>query len=179
MDRHKRFLEIQAAYHAFYDSLRTEGKSAVRDTAVGIWGISGTAAVFEFFSEIHLENYKHIIDIGRGDASVVLTASLFTKATGIEFDDELYEKSIEVQKRLGIKDAAFIKGDFLQHNLASYDFVFINPDKGFHKGTEDKLLKELHGDLFVFNFVFAPRFLQKGKTYWHDQVPVTKYTRKD
>ena len=118
-----------------------------------------------------------VIDLGSGDGKVVLIASLFTKATGIEYDKELVKKSAEIRDKLGLK-CDFIRGDFLKHDLSKYDVIFINPDKGFHKGTEDKLLKELKGKLIVYNFVFAPRFLKKGKTYWLEQVPVTVYTKK-
>lgn len=173
----KKFELIKEEYDNFYKSLLKQGKMPVRDTEVGIWGISVADNVYNLFKKIKLSKYKNFLDLGSGDGKVVLIASLFTKATGIEFDKELVDKSLEIRNKLKLK-ADFIQDDFLKHDWSKYDIIFINPDKGFHKGTEDKLLKELKGKLFVYNFVFEPRFLKKGKKYWFEQTPVTVYTRK-
>lgn len=176
MDRDQKFLAIKKAYAGYYAELNKQGKIPVRDTAVGIWGIAASDNVYRFFKEIHLEGFKSFLDLGSGDGSVVLIASLFTHATGIEFDEELVQVSNRMTKECGVQ-ANFIQGDFLKHDWTKHDFVFINPDKGFHKGTEDKLMKELNGTLAVYNFVFQPRFLSQGRKYWYDQTPVTLYTR--
>lgn len=177
MLREKKFLEIEHEYGKFYKSIYLKGKVPLRDTEVGIWGISVSDNVFNLFKKINLQKYKNFLDLGSGDGKVVLIASLFTKATGIEFDKELYEKSIEIRDKLGLK-ADFIKGNFLDYDWNKYDIIFINPDKGFHKGTEEKLLRELNGKLFVYNFVFEPLLLKKGKKYWFNETPVTVYTKK-
>ena len=177
MLKDKKFEELAQAYNNFYKKFLKKGKMPLRDTEVGIWGVSISENIYEFFKKINLNKYKNFLDLGSGDGKVVLIASLFTKATGIEYDKELYDESIKIRDKLKLK-CDFIQGDFLKHDFNKYDIIFINPDKGFHKGTEDKLLKELNGKLIVYNFVFAPRFLKKGKKYWFDQTPVTVYTKK-
>jgi len=182
MNTKKKFKEIEQEYDSFYKEIYSKGKIPVRDTEVGIWGVSVAENVYELFKKINLKKYKNLLDLGSGDGKIVLIASLFTNATGIEFDKELHEKAVEIRKKLNInpKKAELIQGDFLKHDFSKYDIIFINPDKGFHKGTEDKLLKEMNKDcrLFVYNFVFEPRFLKKGKKYWFKETPVTVYRKK-
>ena len=72
--------------------------------------------------------------------------------------------------------AELVCGDFLKEDLSKYDLLFINPDQGFHKGLGKKLQDEMKGELIVYNFVFQPHNLKKGKTLWFDQVPVTFFT---
>ena len=147
------------------------------DTSKGFWGAAITEHIYEFFKKIKLGNYKNFLDLGSGDGKVVLIASLFgVKATGIEIDDDLIKTSERIKKELRLK-AEFIKGDFFKHDFSRYDVIFVNPDKGFERGLEDKLLKELKGKLFVYNQIFLPRFLKKSKSYWFDQVPVIVYRK--
>jgi len=146
------------------------------DTTKGFWGAAITEHIYEFFKKIKLSEYKNFLDLGSGDGKVVLIASLFgVKATGIEIDNDLIKTSLKIRDKLKLK-ASFVKDDFLKYDLSKYDVIFINPDKGFEKGLEDKLLKELKGRLYVYNQIFLPRFLKKGRTFWFDGVPVIKYT---
>lgn len=182
MRKEELFNKIKAEYDDYYKSFLKQGKIPVWDTKVGIFGASVSDFVYEFFKKIKLSGYKNFLDLGSGDGKVVLIASLFTKSTGIEFDKELVDKSNEIKEKIGLKadfglKTEFICGDFLKQDLGKYDFIFINPDKGFDKGLEEKLLKEMKGKLFVYNFVFAPRLLKKGKTYWFGQTPITVYTK--
>ena len=138
----------------------------------------GQQDIYDFFVKIKLQQYKNFIDLGSGDGKVVLIASLFVKATGIEFDKELVKTGVKIRDELKLK-AEFIKGDFLEHDISKYDFIFINPDKGFDKGLEEKLIKEMNGKLFVYNNIFLPRFLKKGKTYLFDGIPIIQYTKQE
>jgi len=147
------------------------------DTSKGFWGASITEHIYEFFKKIKLQNYKNFLDLGSGDGKVVLIASLFgVKATGIEIDKDLIKTSKKIRDKLKLK-AGFIHGDFLKHNISKYDIIFVNPDKGFEHGLEDKLIKDMNQKtkLLVYNQIFLPRFMKKGKTFWFDQVPVTIY----
>lgn len=174
-----KFHEIKERYDKFYSLFYAKGKGTVADTEKGIWGPAGTQDVYDFFVKINLQRFKNFIDLGSGDGKVVLIASLFgVEAVGIEFDKELVEIGIKIRDELGLK-AGFIQGDFLKHDLSRYDFIFINPDKGFEYGLEDKLLKEMRPDarLFVYNNIFLPRFLKKGKSYWFGGVPVIGYRK--
>ncbi len=166
------------------------------DTEKGIWGTSITQDIFDFFRQIKLQNYRNFIDLGSGDGKVVLIASLFgINAAGIEFDKDLIKSSIKIRDQLKLKlsnesekglensknfqRAEFIQGDFLEHDLSKYDFIFINPDKGFENKIEEKLIKEMQpaAKLFVYNNIFLPRFLKKGKNYWFNGIPIISYNK--
>ena len=173
----KIFQKIKEEYDIFYNSLLRKGCLPMGDTDVGFWGASIGEDVFEFFKKIKLQNFKSFIDLGSGDGKVALIASLFTNATGIEFDNDLHEKAVELNNKLNLK-ANIVKGDFMKHDLSKYDFIFINPDKSFNKGLERKLMKEMNGVLFVYNFIYHPDNMRKGKTYWIGNVPITQFNRK-
>lgn len=169
--------DIKNKYRLFYENLERKGKLKVRDTEKGIWGTSDIENVYELFRKIDLRG-KSFLDLGSGDGCVVLTAALFTdKAAGIEFDQELNDKAIEIRDSLNLK-AKLIKGDFLDHDISSYDIVFINPDHEF-KELDEKLAKELKGTLYVYNLVFEPNMLKKYQKIWLDQVPVTIFKKKN
>ena len=177
--RIKKFGLLKQKYDEFYKSFYTKGSIPVGDTEKGIWGAAITGHIFEFFKKIKLQNYKNFIDLGSGDGKVVLTASLFgVKATGIEFDRDLIKTSIRIRDELGLK-AEFLQEDFLKQDLSGYDIIFINPDKGFEYKLENKLLKEMRPEakLFVYNNIFLPNILKKGKTYWFEQVPIIGYNK--
>lgn len=174
-----KFHEIKEKYDEFYSTFYAKGKATVRDTEKGIWGPSGTQDVYDLFVKIKLEKFRNFIDLGSGDGKVVLIASLFgVNAVGIEFDKGLVEIGEKIRGELGLK-ARFIQGDFLKHDLSKYDLIFINPDKGFEQKLEKKLIKEMDDKamLFVYNEIFKPRFLKKGKSYWFDGIPVIGYRK--
>ncbi|MFC1728039.1 class I SAM-dependent methyltransferase [Nanoarchaeota archaeon] len=170
------FEKIKKEYSDFEDSLIKQGKKPMRDTGFGFWGCTILDEVYEFFKKINLGKYKHFLDLGSGDGRVVLIASLFTKATGIELDKELFEKSIELNKKLGL-NGEFIHDDFMGVDLSGYDFLYIFPDKCFYMAFEDKLKKELSGVLAVCNETFLPTFLRKGQTVWAHQRPFVLFTK--
>lgn len=174
----KRFQQIKEAYEESDLEFRKKYGFKVRETSKGIWGPSDLEAVFNMFRQLRMRN-KSFLDIGCGDGRVVLTASLFTKAAGIEIDRELLTKAREIQQRLNATGASFLDGDFFSHGFSTYDVLFTNPDTGFNNGLEDKLLSEMKKDalLLVYNHIFFPRFLKRGKTYWFNQIPITEFTR--
>ncbi len=176
MGRKEVFLKIKEEYSNFYKELMMDGKLPIGETKVGFWGTTITDDLFELFEKINLQKYKSFIDLGSGDGKAALVASLFTKASGIEFDKDLFEKSIEIRDKMGLK-AELIKGDFLKHDISKHDIIFINPDKNFSEGTEAKLLKEMNGILIVYNIIYIPEKLKKGETLWSsNQIPSTIYT---
>ncbi len=171
----EKFRQIKKEYDIFHRELLRKGQLPMGDTAVGFWGAAVPDGIFELFKEIKLQNFKNFIDLGSGDGRVVLIASLFTNAAGIEYDGDLHKKAAEIRDRLGLK-AELMQGDFMQHDLSKQDIIFINPDKSFNKGLERKLKKELKGILIVYNVVYHPSTLKKEKIYWMRQVPATVYT---
>ncbi len=177
----QRFQAINRAYDDYYKLLLKSGKLLVRDTTAGIWGYAGATECFEFFNQISLHKAKNFIDLGSGDGKVVAIASLFTNSVGIEADQELLQDSVKIKERL-VKNkiiqsnkCKLINDDFLKHDLSSYDAVFINPDKLFTLKFEQKLIKELTGTLYIYNNIFAPKMLKKGKTCWIKQMPIISY----
>lgn len=167
---------IQQAISGWEQKQKGAGRKRYWDTAVGIYGPTYVDLVFRFFRELAIGKKAKFIDLGSGDGRVVLVASLFCKATGIEYDKELTEDSIELAKEAQV-DCNFICGDFLTLDISEYDFLFINPDQEFHKGLEEKLLKEMkpHQSLWVHNNIFHPTKLKKGRTIWVDQMPITEF----
>ncbi len=176
----EKFRQIKRRYERFYRKFREKSQYPVADTEKGIWGYADTDSVFQFFKDIHLENYGSIVDIGSGDGKVVLIASLFgVKAVGIEYDKDLITISNRIKEELGLK-GEFIQGDYLEQDLGSYDIIFTNPDKGFHLKVEEKLLKDMTDTsiLFVYNDLFQPRFLEKGRKLWYNQIPIIEYKKR-
>ena len=171
----EKFAQIKHEFQQFDLELAKNFRFIVRDTEKGIWGAANLDAAFELFKKIKLNQHKNFLDLGCGDGRVVLIASLFTKATGIEIDQDLINKGNEIKNKLNL-NAQLICDDFFNHDLSNYDIIFINPDTGFYNGVEDKLLKEMEGKLLVYNNIFLPRFLKRGKTHWFNQVPITEFT---
>ncbi len=173
-----RIKKIKKLYQEFYDELHSKGEKSIRSTTKGIWGHFPCEIYYNFFKKFELQRHKNFLDLGSGDGKVTIIASLFTKASGIEFDKELYKKSIEIKKKLNIDSSKcnFINGDFLNADISNFDIIFINPDKGFHEKIEEKLLKEMKDTLVVINDIFLPRFLTQKKRFWIRQIPFTTYT---
>jgi SAM-dependent methyltransferase len=174
-DIESRFRDIKQAYADFENTLKESGKGLVYRTDKGIYGTTNLDAIFRFFKEIGLQNYRHFLDLGCGDGRVVLVASLFTKAEGIEFDAELVAIGRGIRDRLGLK-CELKAGDYLHIDLSGHDILFMNPDHEFGP-LDGKLKRELSGPLFIYNEIFAPDSLKKGKKYWPSQVPIITYTK--
>lgn len=132
--------------------------------------------VFTLFKKLNLKKYKNFIDLGSGDGRIAHIASLFTNAKGIESDDELHAKSLEMKKKLKSK-AEFIKGDFLKHDLSQYDIVFCFPDKPLHYGLEEKLLKELNGKFILYGPNVYPVKLKEDLKLNVDGTIVSVFSR--
>lgn len=170
------FNQIKHEYQNFDKETIEQFRLVIRDTEKGIWGPADLDTCYNFFKKIKLQNFKNFLDLGSGDGRIVLLASLFTNATGIEFDQDLHEVAKKINQKLNL-NANLIQDDFFKHDLSKYDIIFINPDNGFHKGLEDKLLKEMSPQtrLYIYNNIFLPRFLTKGKTYHLGNAPIIVY----
>jgi hypothetical protein len=155
------FGQIKKEYGDFYTGLLRQGRLPFRSTTKGFWGGVIADEVYEAFKKIGLHRHRSFIDLGSGDGKVVLTAALFcNRAVGIEVDNELYKKSLEMQNRLRIPNAMFLNNDFYDQSIAGYDFVFVYPDEPMHRGLEKKLLNELTGKLLHYGHHFHPQNLK-------------------
>jgi protein-L-isoaspartate O-methyltransferase len=168
-----RYLAVKSAYDSFYASLLSRGRLPVKDTGVGYWGMSVADDIYSLFNRIRLHEYKNFIDIGSGDGKVVLIASLFTKATGVEIDDELHQKALQIRDNLKLK-AEFIKGDYHDINLRKYDLVFYHPDSNNHR-LELKLMEELKHRLILYGPHYHPTSLQHEMTFIANTTPVSVF----
>ena|SRR3989338_2149482 len=156
-----KFQEIKKEYDDFDKALMRHGRLPMKDTGIGFWNASPSKEIFELFKKIGLQNYKHFLDLGSGDGRIVLIASLFTKATGIELDQELINKAVEIKHRLKKDNAEFLHKNYFEHDISEHDIIFLAPDKPMYRGAEEKLLNELNGELIVFGHHFHPTMLRK------------------
>jgi len=158
------FNQIRKEYDTFYKDLLSHGKLPLRSTKKGFWGHVPAADIYEAFKRLNLQKHRTFVDLGSGDGKVVLIASLFCKrAVGVEIDDKLFKKSLEMQKNLGIPNVAFFNNDFYEHSVRGFDAVFIYPDESMHRGLEKKLMSELTGELIHCGHHFHPQNLNKKK----------------
>lgn len=172
----EKFREIKKEYDNLQRDMLKEGKLPLMDTGVGFWGGAITEEVFEAFKRIKLHNFSSFLDLGSGDGRVVLVASLFgVKAAGIEIDNELFMKSLEIQRRLNMPNAVFYNNDFFDHNFMGYDVLFSNPDQPMEKGLEKKLLNEMNGKLILYGHHFHPKNLKREDSLIINGTLVTVY----
>lgn len=174
-NRDSNFKRIEDAYHKFFYELLDKGKFPWRSTKKGFWGCSIMAEVYELFKKIELEKYSSFLDLGSGDGRVVLIASLFTKAYGIEADEELVGISEGFKEKLGIKNAFFKRGDFLKQNIVRYDVLYHFPDKPM-KEVEDKLVKEMRGIFILYGPHFLPMRLKQKRLIYLGMNSASIYT---
>lgn len=172
----KKFELIKKKYDDYAKSLLRQGKLPLRRTELGFWGNSVCDEVFELFNKINLEKYKSFIDLGSGDGRVVLIASLFTNAKGIEIDKELIEKSKQFNKELEL-DAEFIHGDFHKHDIKDYDIVYSFPDKSINFDLQQKLMKELNGRFILYGPHLFPVLLKKNDEFFVQGTKVAIYIK--
>ncbi|MEK6892421.1 MAG: class I SAM-dependent methyltransferase [Nanoarchaeota archaeon] len=171
------FKKIKEEYDDFYKALMERGKLPMWSTEKGFWNASIADEVFESFKKVKLNKFKNFLDIGSGDGKVVLIASLFCKnAEGIEIDDILHHKALEIQSKLKINNAAFHNKDFFEHDFSKYDVLFSAPDAPFERGLENKLLKEMNGKLIHYGHHFQPQNLKKEDSFTVNGTLVSLYT---
>ena len=172
------FVQIKKEYDDFYRNLLRQGKLPFRSTRRGFWGGVVADEIYEAFKKIRLHKHKTFIDLGSGDGKVVLTAALFCeRAVGIEMDNELYQKSLELQRKLNIPNAIFYNNDLYDYNISGFDIVFVYPDEPMHRGMERKLLNELTGKLLHYGHHFHPQNLKAQDRFLVNGNLFTVYTK--
>lgn len=160
--------EIRAAL----DGSRARLGDSYKATPAGMWACSDPAEVHEVFTALDLAACRHLLDLGSGDGRVVLVASLFTRASGVEADPELTREAISLARGLGLTQAEFSCGDCRRTDLAPYDLLFIYPDKPLG-WLEDLLPDGWTGRLLVYGPYFKPRALRHLKTLYAGQTICT------
>jgi len=156
----KKFNDIKKSYEEFSRELLKKGRLPVKDTGIGYWGVAVCDEVYGLFKKMNLQKYPSFIDLGSGDGRVAMIASLFTKSYGIEYDEELHKKAVEIRDKHNL-DVELFNSDFLQHDLSPYSIIFIQPDDHISKRLEPKLLREMTGKLIVHGPLYHPKVLTK------------------
>jgi hypothetical protein len=83
----------------------------------------------DLFEEVGLAGFGSLVELGSGDGRVVLLASLFTQAFGLEKDRAKAAASRARALSLGLDRAGFLAVDYLTADLSSYELLFIHPDR--------------------------------------------------
>ena len=170
--------DIKAAYDDFYRELMERGELPMRDTDAGFWFSSLSDDVVDIFRKIGLNKADYFLDIGSADGKVTLLASQFCKnCFGVEYDELLVDKSREMQRKLGIRNARFFHKDYNDMDFRGFEFLFVYPDQPMERGLEKKLLRELTGKLVVYGPHFHPRRLKKIGSFFAGTTFVAVYTR--
>ena len=154
------FRKVEAAYQSFHKLLNSDGSLPYRSTESGMWATSEVNEVYRAFCHFQLNRYTHLADLGSGDGRVTLVGSLFTKVTGYETDEVLYQKSLEIRDQLDIYNVIFLQQDYLLADLAPYDILYLYPDKPFY-ALEDRLHSSWQGHLLVNGPHFPPRHFSR------------------
>lgn len=172
------FLQIKNGYNGFYRNLLKNGRLPMWSTSKGFWNASISDEIYSAFKAMGLEKFGNFLDIGSGDGKVVLIASLFCKnAEGIEIDNFLHKKAVEMKSSLGIKNAVLHNKDFFMHDFSRYDVLFSAPDTPFERGIEKKLLKEMGGKLIHYGHHFHPRILKRESSFLINGTLVSLYSK--
>ena len=167
---------IKSEYDGFYRDLLGQGRLPLKDTKVGFWGAAITDEAFAALRKIGLTKSTTFLDLGSGDGKIALLAALLCKeAHGVEYDEELFKKSLEVAQKLGIGNVKFFNYDFFDHPLEGYDVVFIHPDKPMSRGVEQKLKNELQGKLVVYGHHFHPTSFKRRMKFNSGDTLVSVY----
>ena len=160
------FSVIKKEYDGFYRDLLKNGRLPMWSTEKGFWNASISDEIYEAFKRLNLGRSNSFLDLGSGDGKVVFIASLFfKKAEGIEIDEFLHNKALQMQKKFGANTVKFHNKDFFTHKISGYDLIFMAPDAPFEKGVEDKLLKEMNGKLLHHGHIFHPSILKKKENF--------------
>ncbi len=174
MSRMNDFNRIKNFFLAQDEKLMKKGRLPMRGTEVGFWGCSNLDDVYEFFTRKKFSNNTKFIDLGCGDGRVVLTASLFVDAQGIEWDEELV---LIAKKAIGEMELNCVvnQGDIRDVDISCFDIIYMYADQRFDF-IKEKLLAELKGKLYIYHNTYKPYFLKKEKTIWINQIPIFCYT---
>jgi len=164
------FQIINENYIKFHKHLLKKGKLPQKDTGIGYWGVTPLEETYELFKRINLTRYKSFIDLGSGDGRIVLLASLFEILShGIEYDPGLVNTSLFIRRKMNLphfSKTKIIENDFMETDLSQYGLIFSSPDKPFYReGFEEKLLREMKGELIVHGWEFHPRNLKKKEEH--------------
>ena len=156
------------------DIRKKDDEIYVRDTDKGIFGVSDLDVMEKFFEKINCSEEDIFVDLGSGDGRVNILASLFCRSIGIEFDKDLVDESIRHNQSLGT-DAVFYCKDYESFDFSYTTILFSFADHFFNKRFIEKLKEEFKGTLYIYQGIFTPDDVPKGRTVWVGQTPIYSY----
>jgi len=174
----------------YFSDLDLERGNIVRDTEKGIFGVSDISITNKFFEKINLNETNRFIDLGSGDGRINILASVYCQSTGIEIDKPLIEESKKHSKKLfenkileekELERLKFIEGDYEEFDYSKVNIIFSFADHFFTEKFISKLKKDFKGILYVYQGVFLPEGVKKGRTVWiqneegRNPIPIISY----
>lgn len=176
MTQEEAFQQIQNYFKALDTHKESTEQELVFDTEKGIFGTTAVEHIYEWLTQLEVSAETTFLDLGSGDGRVIITASLFCKAHGIEFDETLVKKSQEHIAALE-STASVEQDDYENADFSTIDILFCYADHNFSDALVQKLKEEFTGTLYVYQGTFFPKDAVKGKTVWvGGQTPLLTYT---
>lgn len=126
-----------------------ESERVGRATPAGLFLPSPLTDIHLLFDQVGLDRFRRVADLGSGDGRVVLLASLYTRAVGLEADPALVASARAQGLSLGMEGAEFRVADFMKDDLSEFDLLFIYPDKPL-TGLAERLRGSYRGGLLVY-----------------------------
>lgn len=175
MQRQERFEKIKKFFTDLDATREKKELELTYETEKGIYGTSNIQDIYDWLESLELSDDTVFFDLGSGDGRVAITAALFCKAKGVEFDPELYKKSAAYAKELE-SNVELHQGDYTESDFSNVSILFCYADHDFSQALVDKLYKQFSGTLYVYQGTFFPEDATKGKTTWIGQTPLLTYT---
>lgn len=161
-------------YFKTIDNNKKANNTYIYKTEKGIFGVSDLEKVQKFFEKINLTHTDAFLDLGSGDGRVTILASNYCNAYGVEFEKVLVNESETHARQLNSK-SNFKCNDFNNLDFSKYNVIFSFSDQFFSKQLIIKMKKEFTGILYIYEGIFLPDRVKKGKTIWVDQTPIISY----
>ncbi len=163
----------------FFKDIDTKKKNndekLVWDTEKGIFGTSDLNIMRSFFEKISPNKADLFVDLGSGDGRICLLASYFCRSMGIEFDRSLVNLSKQYASDLSITNVSFEQMDYEDFDFSDVTILFSYADHFFNERFIEKLKTEFKGVLYIYQGVFTPEGIKKGRTIWIGETPIISY----
>lgn len=174
MSSEAQFEEIKKYFVALDQKKEDNEEKLVYETDKGIFGTTNIEDIYKWLSEHITDANTVFLDLGSGDGRVNIVADLFCISKGIEFDEDLVQQSLRHVMNLQ-SGAQITQGDYEDADFSDVDILFCYADHNFSKEFEEKLSKEFHGTLYIYQGTFFPSNAEKQKTTWIGQTPLMAY----
>lgn len=153
----------------YFDGLDRDGlqhgKLPMHTTEFGFWGTTNMNDAYTFFSRIRLERFKRFVDLGCGDGRIVMIASLFTDAVGIEGDKDLVVKGKKAMEELRLWNNPLPKDKASQEVVQKHK---VRPEEGIISENENAEKEGVDGPDETSNHNNIHTVELKNKNYYDE-----------